>query len=563
MLNAEGFQKQTHVNCRVRKVHWSGHFGPSQANVEIKQTSPEGHVFYFNEKKHVIFVGPVLKVTNQTTPYPRQHIAVYTKNYSATQRQAKAAIAFVLKVKLENDFTLEPTVTAHNPFIHLHRLCKTSFPQSTVRKARWSGHFGPGQMHIEKTSPEGQSFEFKNKTYTIFVSPIQSADNQTPYPRQHVAIYTKNHIMTKGQAKAAISFVLKVTLGDDFILCPMVTTHKLFIDRFWKTSLPPGQKQKLWECVRELETEGIYPYPDTLLTTLRKKEGVSYKPLINKISARSFTTREVNISDPIIHDENFKNTIKMTALFTRIINDAIQANGYITVHKKFKNLTDSEMTLAVALIAILPMLIKRSEHADDNIPALYLYGATGTGKSFFFFTNPRYKRVGADPREPSRYELKAHEHAYLFDDIRSGQLETDYAWRVRQLALGDPTPTEINGHQKNVRAFVVCTSLHTPYFLKDDPAESAYFEAWKRRVIALKLTTPVYERTAYARFELKSATDALKCLFVFYYNLLETEEMKNMFRQYYLAINDRLCPDLFKSFKTLSSYLPTCIQKTN
>jgi hypothetical protein len=114
-----------------------------------------------------------------------------------------------------------------------------------------------------------------------------------------------------------------------------------------------------------------------------------------------------------------------------------------------------------------------------------------------------------------------------------------------------------------VRAFVVCTSLHTPYFLKDDPAESAYFEAWKRRVIALKLTTPVYERTAYARFELKSATDALECLFVFYYNLLETEEMKNMFRQYYLAIDDRLCPDLFESFKTLSSYLPTCIQKTN
>jgi hypothetical protein len=147
MLNAEGFQKQTHVNCRVRKVHWSGHFGPSQANVEIKQTSPEGHVFYFNEKKHVIFVGPVLKVTNQTTPYPRQHIAVYTKNYSATQRQAKAAIAFVLKVKLENDFTLEPT--DHNPFVHLHRLCKTSFSQPTVRKARWSGHFGPGQMHNE------------------------------------------------------------------------------------------------------------------------------------------------------------------------------------------------------------------------------------------------------------------------------------------------------------------------------------------------------------------------------------------------------------------------------
>ena len=61
MLNAEGFQKQTHVNCRVRKVHWSGYFGPSQANVEIKQTSPEGHVFYFNEKNMLFLSVQCLK----------------------------------------------------------------------------------------------------------------------------------------------------------------------------------------------------------------------------------------------------------------------------------------------------------------------------------------------------------------------------------------------------------------------------------------------------------------------------------------------------------------------
>jgi hypothetical protein len=225
-------------------------------NIEIKQTSPEGHVFIFKETKHTIFVSPVLKVNNQTTPYPRQHIAIYTKNYSMSQRQAKTAIAFVLKVKLENDFILEPMLIKHRLFIN--RFWKTSYPpaQSTVRKFRWSGHFGPGQMYkeIEQTSPEGRLFEFKKKTYTIFVSPIQTADNQTPYPRQHVAIYTKNNTMTKGQAKAAISFVLKVTLGNDFILYPMVIEHKLFIDQFWKTSFParPKAEQKILECIREL-----------------------------------------------------------------------------------------------------------------------------------------------------------------------------------------------------------------------------------------------------------------------------------------------------------------------
>ncbi len=58
MPNAEDFQKQAHVNCQVRKVYWSGHFGPSQANIEIKQTSPEGHVFYFKEKKKYHFCRP-------------------------------------------------------------------------------------------------------------------------------------------------------------------------------------------------------------------------------------------------------------------------------------------------------------------------------------------------------------------------------------------------------------------------------------------------------------------------------------------------------------------------
>ena len=54
MPNVEDSKTGPHTSSPFRKVRWSGHFGLSQMNKEIEQTSPEGQLFDFREKKHAI-----------------------------------------------------------------------------------------------------------------------------------------------------------------------------------------------------------------------------------------------------------------------------------------------------------------------------------------------------------------------------------------------------------------------------------------------------------------------------------------------------------------------------
>jgi hypothetical protein len=397
-------------------------------------------------------------------------------------------------------------------------------------------------------------------------------NDQTPYPQQHIAIYikTKGDTMTKGQAKAAISHVLKVTLENDFILEPMLIEHRLFISQFWKTSHParPEAEQKILDCIHELEMERIIPDFDKLNARLREKEGVSFtqknKLLIETITRSSECfTQKVIVSEPINHDENFENVAKVAAIFTRIIYDAIQTNGYKTSHSKFRNLSDSEMTLAVTMIAILPILVERTKK-PDNIPALYFYGDAGTGKSFFFNQHPCYKMVATDAQGCSRYQKNSNEDGYLLDDITSYTLDdSSNSTTIRHLALGGPSRVKVYGGTQKVRAFVVCTSNDTPNFLseEEDPALKNHYFAWRRRFIAINFTTLVDEDPINAQFEYMSATDALKCFFVFCYNSLEAADVKNMFQKYYLAIRESLSPDCFETFKGLNLVLPTFIAK--
>jgi hypothetical protein len=370
--------------------------------------------------------------------------------------------------------------------------------------------------------------------------------------------------MTKGQAKAAISHVLKVTLENDFILEPMLIEHRLFISRFWKTSHPARSEaeQKILDCIRELEMEErIIADFDTLNARLREKEGVSFtqknKLLIETIlSSSECFTHKLKVREPINHDENFENVAKVTAIFTRIIHDAIQTNGYNTSHSKFTNLSDSEMTLAVTMIAILPMLVERTKK-PDNIPALYFYGFPKTGKSFFFTQHPCYKIVATDAQGCSRYQKNSSEEAYLLDDITPYTLDdSTNSATIRQLALGGHSRVKVHGSTQKVRAFVVCTSNKTPNFLseEEDPALQNHHFAWRRRFITISFTTLVDEDPIDAQFEYMSSIDALKCFFVFCYNLLEAADVKNMFQKYYLVINESLLPDCFETFKGLNIF---------
>jgi len=177
------------------------------------------------------------------------------------------------------------------------------------------------------------------------------------------------------------------------------------------------------------------------------------------------------------------------------------------------------MTLAVTMIAILPMVAKRTKN-PDNLPGLYFYGGAGTGKSYFFNQNTAYHMVPTDASGVSRYQQQANVDGYLLDDITSDFLdEKTNSSTLRNLALGGTATVKTFGNTLKVRGFLVCTSNNTPNFLfKEDlknPDIRANCNAWKRRFIAIKFTTPVDEDPINAQYEYISATNALKCFFAF------------------------------------------------
>ncbi len=109
------------------------------------------------------------------------------------------------------------------------------------------------------------------------------------------------------------------------------------------------------------------------------------------------------------------------------------------------------MTLAVTMIAFLPMLVERTKK-PDNIPALYFYGDAGTGKSNFFNQYPCYHKVATDAFGGSRYQKNTNVDGYLLDNITSDTLDDrTNSSTVRNLALGGTATVKICGNTQQVR----------------------------------------------------------------------------------------------------------------
>ncbi len=85
----------------------------------------------------------------------------------------------------------------------------------------------------------------------------------------------------------------------------------------------------------------------------------------------------------------------------------------------------------------------------------------------------------------------------------------------------------------------------------------AYYNTWRRRFITVKFTSAVDENPIPVRFDYTSATDALKCFFDLCYNLLQDQDVKNMFKKYYVAIMHSLSPDCIEKFRATKLDFPT------
>jgi hypothetical protein len=430
-----------------------------------------------------------------------------------------------------------------------------------TRKVRWTFHLGEKDISkVEETPRKGKTLELKENKFVLYIGPIKENDQFFPYCHRLGMLYCKDKSLTRGQAREALAHALEIK--PDVQLSFLIAKPNTYLDYAWNSSnlTKSEPEERIIHCIDELQAEGFIVTSDKLKSKIRELHGVHFvvrnKTLIDEmLRSPEFFTETATVNEKVNHEENFINVLTVTNTFCLIIDRAIRKNSYITTHKNFQNLSNSDINLSITMLAILPMIAKRKE-IPDNLPGLYFYGLPSSGKSFFFHQSPSYHKVACDAPGVARYHLQAHENGFLLNDI-SAKIMNDCtnSSTLRSLTLGGVEPVKIRGDTQNVQGFVVCTSNDMPDFIQeisesnDENTKANYF-AWKRRFITLKFTDFVDEDPRNVNFGLTSTREALKYVFDMCYGFLGNPVVKEMFSKYHEAIKSIMSPDYSEKFAT-------------
>ena len=81
----------------------------------------------------------------------------------------------------------------------------------------------------------------------------------SPYPHQHIMIYSKNAAITKGQAESAICDILGIQLTNDSTIRPLQIPPTDFIRQAWNPSIlsKSEPEQMIKDCINVLESRKL------------------------------------------------------------------------------------------------------------------------------------------------------------------------------------------------------------------------------------------------------------------------------------------------------------------
>lgn len=123
------------------------------------------------------------------------------------------------------------------------------------------------------------------------------------------------------------------------------------------------------------------------------------------------------------------------------------------MHNQFQDLSAVIMGHFVLLISIMPTILDRGVWGD-NLPGLYLWGKSNTGKSYIFNRNPTYSKIPADASGVGRFKLSGVEAAYLIDNACRGFMSnSNNISTIKQLAEGAEPSTKVFGNKANFRHY--------------------------------------------------------------------------------------------------------------
>jgi len=323
-------------------------------------------------------------------------------------------------------------------------------------KTRWAFTLlGDDVNACTTTKPVGVDVTLLDKPCRIVIGSLKQADDNVGYPHRHCMIVRSHHGMTRGQAKRSVAeFLPNVNTEEYFKFVKNINLYVKYMFIELAGPLKTSVEKRLEEAIESLQTKRI------------------------AITGKTMKKAVVDMHGP------------QFAIFNRVVIRAIRQNGYICTAIGCENLSALDMGNFVSALVALPFMRARWEGVDC-LPSVYLYGVSGSGKSYLFQNAPFYKKVASDAQGVGRYRLDGAQRAYLLDDVTSAFFEdrTNLS-TLRQMTLGGSSTVKTLGDTVDVRGWVVATSNETPDWLEDKPKKEEdnnnnwekNCSAWKRRL---------------------------------------------------------------------------------
>lgn len=393
-------------------------------------------------------------------------------------------------------------------------------------------------------------FEIAHKngiSYHFTIGPMEGQDENTQENHYHCLFSSpKGKAATKGRCIElldSIGFVLGPTYVQP--LDSTLTNYLNYMFKSVKTKLP-STDQILADAGQQMRESGENLTKRKFLDLLLNTHGATWvtknKSVIDTFTSTTLLFDPSRLVEREVDPEEIKERVTtIIDAFNSTIYDNLLQFGYECKHAVFnQEIQDIDLlTLSnfITFISIIPYLFNRCEQID-NIPALYLYGEPGAGKSFVYSFGRSYKHLASDAAGVGRYKLEGNESGILLDDVHKDFIDDEANFQtLRTLTLGNTGRVKVHGDTQQINAFIVITSNDEPVYLKQNYSENQAL-AWKRRFISIK-----FVKENFKDFLLMNGTEmdyrfgkvqAAKILSSLYTNILAIEpKMAKLIAIYY------------------------------
>lgn len=406
---------------------------------------------------------------------------------------------------------------------------------------------------IPQTDQNGSTITVGCHTMLIYVGPQEDTDDSTKGTHNHILVHCETGAITKSKVREALSTYTGLQEEEVtkriLYLARLETNKQSYLQYAWKTqynSTTSKDDEIVKSTIENLKEERRVPTVRTVKRKLIEDYGANaFNKRFCKIAETYISQTDIvdNRGNPIVKFDGVQNIVNYvySLLVWRLL---ITKTNCVTT---FKGLKDCPiLTDFTFLLSIIPYFSKRVYGTSDLLPALYMWGVQGAGKSSMYNNCKYIKKIASDAQGVNRFKLEFYHTGILFDDVDSDIIEDKTnACTMKQLTLGDPTQVKINGDVQEIRAFVVVTSNAKPKFIEDcyETDKTIIYASWKRRFICCEFSDVcAFDMNAIDYDDLQLRTMAaifFKKQFDVLYKTEANQKFLNLLKTYYdVAVND-------------------------